>query len=274
MPKRNDGNEQDLRIRPSADAPSLEGDNPFTGARPEGAGPCDEHGTQTNLPVEVEPPDGSSFSFDWSDQTNYCPEGFSNRSVNTLLMGILKSHFFFEENIIQEAIKRFTWNPDPALSNIRIVMNTTWDAAQAGKLPAIVIKRGGQKQQRVVFNDKGETGDPVYEGTTRHVRFVQGSHRILCMAETDGETESLVEEVNDLLSCVSPVIRSDLPMHDFQVTTLSEVGTLDDVGGSLAAVVEVAYSYEYAWTLKRIGPTLSGTTVGVDAELSFGTDLE
>lgn len=286
MPKRNDGNEQDLRIRPSNDAKSLEGNNPFTGAHPENVDPCVEgYGEQVDLPettdscgntIEIETPDGS-LTYDWLDASDVCPEGFSPATLDKLYMRLLKNHFSDPDKIMNPTLKDYTYNTDTQLSKIRIVMNTTFDLGDDGKLPALIVKRGRQRMQRVAIDDFGEGGQPS-QGLPHFVRFLQGSHRVLCLGPVDGFTEALAFEVFTLFNCVSPVVRKDLPLHDFQVTDLSEIGILDDLGNTLGVAVESVYAYEYGWTLKYITPTLrtlrtqvSVTLDEVNQETSNGT---
>jgi hypothetical protein len=259
MPKRNDGNEQDLRVRPELDAKSLDGDNPYDGNSCETAGeqvdlnpntgePC------TSPPCEIDTPDGT-LEFDWQDTAAVCPSGYSPLEVDKLYMNILKNHFSDPDKIMDPYLKDYTYSTISRDNNIRIVMNTDFDSTQPDTFPALVIKRGRQRMQRVVMGDRGEAGTPL-QGMPHYVRFMQGSHRVLCLGQTDGHTERLAFEVFTLLNCLSPNIRSDLPMHDFQVSDLSEIGLIDDLGNTLGVAVESIYTYEYGWTLKEVAPTL------------------
>jgi hypothetical protein len=273
MPKRNDGNEQDLRVRPFNDAHSLEDDNPMTGARPEGGEPCDEHGEQVDLPetppcgapIEIETPDGTIL-YDWADLSYVCPNGFSTRSLDQFFMAVLKNHFSDPDKIWRENLKEFVYK-DGSDTQICIMMNTSWDSTTFGGVPCIVVKRGQQKPARLTIGDRGTTTS-VLQGDDRYVRMMQGSHRVMCMAAQDGVTEDLALEVWDLFTCLSPVFRQDLPYHDFQTQILSELGILEATGSSLGVVIQCSYAYEYAWTVTRHAPNLRATNVDTDIELS------
>jgi hypothetical protein len=255
MPKRNDGNEQDLRVRPFNDAPSLAGDNPFTGDIPDGKDPCtDGYGSQTDIPVTISTPDGP-YNYNWADLSYVCPNGFSTRSLNRFFVALLKNHFSNADNIFRDNLKQYIYSSDPSINKIRIVMNTAWDPNSVGLLPAIVVKRGQQQPIRITIGDRGSM-DSVLQGDGRYVRCVQGVHKLLCIGDVDGLTEELGQEVMDLLTCLSPAFRQDLPFHDFQVDGLSELGLMDDLGSSLATVVQCTYAYEYAWTMERVAPNL------------------
>jgi len=274
MPKRNDGNEEDLRVRPGGK--SLDGDNPFTGDSPEGSDPCEDgHGDQTDLPRTVDEcgdpivteggtPDGG-LKFDWQDISDICPQGLSPLNVDRVFIRILKNHFSDPDKIIDPNLKDFVYNDNPDETNIRIVMDTTFDRASV-QTPALVVKRGRQKMQRVVIDDLGETGD-VLVGLPHYLRFIPGSHRVLCIGSTDGSTEALAFEVFTILNCLSPNVRRALPFHDFQVSGMSELGLLDDLANNLAVAIESVYSYEYGWTLQEVAPTLKRVLADTTVEL-------
>lgn len=253
MPRRNDGNEQDLRVRPGGH--SLDGDNPMTGARPEGADPCvDEHGTQEDFVVDT--PDGETRLYDWTDLTDICPKGFSPRLVNRFFVQVLKNHFSRPDCIASDSVRPYTYSTNPEESKIKIVMNTSFDSAQGATSPSLIVKRGRQRMQRVGIGDRQFITEEDERYTT-YTRFVQGSHRILCMGVTDGFTEELAFEVFSLMNAVSSTITSSpIPFHDFQTSDMSENGILDDLGNALAIAIEVVYAYEYSWTLYRPAPTL------------------
>ena len=255
MPRRNDGNESDIRIRRSLDAPSLDADNPFTGAIPEGKDPCvDGYGSQTDISVTT-PSTGGTVGYDWSDVSRVCPRGFDTRTLDLLLMRLLRNHFSKPDCILHETVKPFVYSDDPNESKISIQMNTTV-ALNPDKLPQLTVKRGAQRASRMVMGDRGEEQD-WEAGEERYSRFMQGTHQIFCTAAGDGFTEDLANEVFDFLNAVSPVLRTDLPLHDFQVSGMSELGIVEELATSLGVVIEVAYVYEYSWTITRIAPTLT-----------------
>jgi hypothetical protein len=276
MPKRNDGNEQDLRVRPTLDAKPLEADNPFTGAKPPDKGPCDEHGTQIDLPAQppcgtgggvVTTPSGvTPVGFDWTDPSDVCPRGFDNQTVDKLFMRILKNHFSRTDCRFYEVTKQFVYSDDPKVSTIRIAMNTTFDMASAGQMPAIVVRRGRQEFKRVAMGDRNES--IPQDGASRgYSRFQTGSHRLICVSSANGFVEQFAYEVFDLMNAVSPVVRTDLPMHDFQAAGISEVGILDENGSAYGVSIDVAYTFEYSWTTQYIAPTLAGGRVALAASL-------
>ena len=273
MPKRYDGNEQDLRVRPELDAPSLEGNNPFTKAHPEDVDPCiDGYGQQ--IDIEVNGPGGSQqLVYDYSYIAGACERGMDNQSMNLLIIRLLKSHFQNPNNIFSPFLKKFTYNSDASLSKIRIALNTNWtQEPESSKLPAIIVKRLPQQRSRVVIGDRGEKREKM-QGIYDFSRINQGGHRILCIAQADGFMESLAEEVFYLFTCLSPYIRTWFPILNFEAVTMGEIGFFDSVGRDLAIPIDISYAYEYSWTLRDITPDLSSVVTDVTTELATtGTD--
>lgn len=275
MAKRNDGNEQDLRVRPELDAHPLTDNNPYDGQT------CEDKGEQVNLPVPPVPPDppvppeppgppGPDVNpiYDWSSLAGLCPGGFENRSMDQLLSKILKAHFSNADNIVNPTLKSYIYNPVAALSKIRIVMNTNFDQAQAGLFPALVIKRGQQKLSRIVMGDRtGPISEP--ESILKYARMQQGAHKVMALATADGVTEDLANEVYNLLNCLTPVLMAQLPLHDFQVTDLSELGIVEDLGQTFGVVTVVSYAFEYGWAVRYNGPTLRAVTFPTDVTLNI-----
>lgn len=269
MPKRYDGNEQDLRVRPELDAHSLESDNPFTGAHPPDKDICDE-GFGEQIDIEVTPPGGEPQvnTYDYSFILGACEHGMDNQSMNKLIMRILKSHFSRPQNIFNPFLKPFIYDSNPQISKIRIAMNTTFSPeADSSKLPAIIVKRAAQRRSRIVIGDTGELRKKM-QGIYDYTRMNVGSHKLLCIAQGDGFMEALAEEVFYVLTCLSPYIRTWFPIHNFEPVTMGEIGFFDSVGRTLGIPIELSYAYEYSWTLQHVTPDL----VSIQAELS--TDLE
>jgi hypothetical protein len=268
MSKSGDGNTQDLRARPELDSPSLDSDNPFTGEHPANKDPCvSGHGSQTDFNLEVTNPAGSTvLSYDWSDISSICPKGYDPNQITRLIVQILKNHFSDPDNIFYPNLKQYVYTND-ANTGIRIVLNSNWDANQTGKKPAIIIKRGEQKNIRAVIGDKGELLDPT-QGETSYVRFFEGSHLVYCVGNVDGETEDLAQEVFSTFTCLSPILRSALPLHDFQVVSLGELGFLEDIGQTMAIPITVTYAYEYGWVVRTIAPPLRGVRLQASVTLT------
>lgn len=263
MPLTNDGNERDVRIRPDA-APIAGADENLSGPVPVGA-PCATVGVQIDLPPSgytVETPSGSfNQTYNWADLAALCPRGLDMRTIETLLFQIVVSHFSSASRIINPALKGLIYSPNPSQTKIRIALNTTFDLPLSTKLPAVILKRGEQKFSRIGLNDRGERTFPTPSGVYPFVRNSEGTHSLIAVSSVPGETENLANELLDAFTCVSPVLRSELPFADFEVAGVSELQLSDELGNRSVVAVQLSYKYELGWTMRYATPLVGAIDV-------------
>jgi hypothetical protein len=87
---------------------------------------------------------------------------------------------------------------------------------------------------------------------------------VACASESDAQAELLAMEVFDTISWASPIMRSNLPFMDFQVTGISELTLLDALGNKVGVQVQMNYAFEYGWQTTQV----SVPTAGVGLSLS------
>lgn len=263
MPLTNDGNERDVRLRPDV-APIPGADADLKGPIPPGT-PCDTNGVQTDLPPSgytIQTP-SSDFdqTYDWASLAKICPRGFDMRTIETLIFQIVVTHFSDPSRIINPELKDLVYSPNPITTKLRVVLNTTYDLATSTKLPAVIVKRGEQKFGRIGLNDRGERSFTTQSGVVPFVRRVDGLHQLIAASSVPGETENLANELVDAFTCVSPVLRSQLPLADFEVAGVSELQVSDELGNRSIVVVQLAYKYELGWTLRYATPLVGAIQV-------------
>jgi hypothetical protein len=198
---------------------------------------------------------------------NLCSLGLSPRMLSGVIMRLLKNHFSDPSLILTPNLEQYVWSEKPLESKIRIVKSVFFDPATAGQYPALVVKRMPLQSQRHSMADKvgtsrGMSSTDAMRGISHHSRFINGAHRIFCIAEADGESEDLAQEVFDVLSFLSPAIVERLPFHNFEVTGMGEQGALTETATQIGVPVDVTYTYEYAWTLQALAPRLKTFSLG------------
>jgi hypothetical protein len=258
MPLTNDGNERDVRLRPDS-APIPGADENLNGPIPPGA-PCDTVGTQTDLPASgytVQTPSATfEQQYDWSALADVCPRGFDMRTVETVLFKIVVSHFSNPDRIINPDLKSLIYTPNPTTTKLRVALNTAFDLPTSTKLPAVILKRGQQEFERIGINDSSE--QRVLEPEIiPFVRRVKGTHLLMSVSSVPGETENLANELVDAFTCLSPVLRSELPFADFEVAGVTELQISDELGNRSVVAVQLVYKYELGWTLRKSTPLAS-----------------
>jgi len=280
MSKIDDGNTTDVRLRPDT-APIVGADEDLRANIPIGE-PCTTVGTQTDFPPTgpvgpIPPPNGPPVppappsdeflsTFNWGDLRGICPDGLDVTSVTNIIFKLLAIHFSDPANIVNPNLKSFIFTttlPTALVINI----NTTFNPATATNQPALIIVRNQIDIQRIVMGDLTETVTPPSQGIVPFVRKVRGSYTILCITSFPGVTEELAQEVFDFLTCLSPILRTELPFADFQVNAISNVQISDPLGNRTVVGVQVLYEYEYGWKIQYHTAPLSKITATETTQL-------
>ena len=275
MARRDDGNE------PVVARPRRTGGSAWAEEQELGQSPASQEQVDLVPPVVVDsslPPEagnpsipdplpGAANPLDFSSLPDLCLYGVRPQYLNGIFVRTLQAHFS-DPLAIQapDLRKSCQWSPDKAVSRLAILASTQVDSPTSGKLPRLIVKRGPQQTTRAVLDDRAEDIDGTGNlGTTRYIRFSQGSTTINCLGESDLQTEMLGNEVFGFLTQLSPYMRRVLPFHDFQVASLGEVQPLNEVGGKFLVGLQVNYIYEYAWLSTEMAPTLNGLSFEVTA---------
>jgi hypothetical protein len=222
-------------------------------------------GTQTDIappPVIITTPSGSFLTkFDWTDTSTLCPLGLDIRSINSVLFKVLATHFSSADSIFASSLKDNVFNDSPN-SPLRIMMNSEFNIATGDRIPAIIIKRGPQKAIRLGINDLGDYSDGMLTSETlKFTRVIEGQHQIICISPTNGESEILGLEVYDTFNTISPLLRSKQLFMDFEVTDISELSVLEELGNRFGVMVTLAYKYELGWTITTQTPDLHTVSI-------------
>jgi len=259
VPKLNDGNETSPQIRSgSASIPGTLGG-----------------GTQTDLtaskPISV-PSDvpASKAKFNWLDPNvslALCQTGMTVRSVDQLLIRLVTSHFLDAAYLFNSNLNYLVFNENQAQGKIRIALHTNFDASASDKIPAIVIKRGNLECTRIAAGDEG-AGTNLSTSVYQYVRRMRGQHQVVILSAVDGEAEDLGMEVFDILTSASPLLVSRYPFADFQVTGITELQIMSELGNRYGVIVTVQYEYEYAWKI-TLGDDVAPMLTGVNVNTTF-----
>ncbi len=280
MSKINDGNTTDVRLRPDT-APIPGADEDLRANIPVGE-PCATSGTQTDFPPSgpvgpIPPPNGppgpptppsDSFlnTFNWGNLNGICPDGLDVTAVNNIIFQLLAIHFSDPANIVNPNLKSFIFTTPPPTALV-INFNTQFNPATATNQPALIIVRNQIDIQRLSMGDQTDAVDPPSTGIIPFVRRVRGSYTILCITSFPAVTEELAQEVSDFLTCLSPIVRTELPFADFQVVAISNVQLADPLANRTIVGVQVLYEYEYGWKIQYKTAPLSKITATETTQL-------
>lgn len=248
---------------------------------------CDEHpdianpGDETTTPGNYVPPytvddedaddgDNSSSSsadegpvtFEFDELADLCSEvGLSPDMITGVLVQLITQHFSCADWIIKPELREYVWTPDVSTRKIFVYGFASYVAStQSNKLPAIVYRDMGQQGQRVAIGDQfyNDKSRPEANG---YARFWRGSHRLMCIGQTDGEASLLASELAQWFTEFQPWITSALPFHDFQVVSRSGEQPFEQLGGRVGVALNLSYTYLWAWELVPDGPPLKAITI-------------
>lgn len=216
---------------------------------PPSGGPVPPVETQGGLDPEGYP------VFTFSDITELCKDiGLSPDMISGVLAQLVIQHFSNPEWITYDELRGYTWDIDPAKRKIQILPVNKWEELAAGKMPAVVYADLGQNFQRLTIGDQFYTNPETYaEG---YVRSCSGSHRFMCVADTDAAAVMLANEIARWLTEFAPLITRELPFHDFQVVSQGTPQAYNAIGGRIGVALVVQYTYIWAWELTPAGPPL------------------
>jgi hypothetical protein len=183
--------------------------------------------------------------------------------VDQVLIRVLTSHFLDATYLFNSNLNYLVFNENQAQGKIRIALHTNFDAASSDKVPAIIVKRMNAEATRVAMGDEGQ-GTDLATSVYQYVRRIRGQHQIVVLSSVDGEAEDLGMEVFDTLTTASPLLVSRYPFADFQVTGITELQIMSELGNRYGVVITTQYDYEYGWKITPgddIAPLVTGFNV-------------
>ena len=209
-------------------------------------------------PEEIEElyPEGSAPENRVKKVSALCSYGMRPHVMTGLLRQLLVDHFADVQNIEDPKVRRQietlgAWQPvENGLnqSSILIESITRWNPNNADKRPAVLIKRNDWRWMRQTIGDKA--GENPYTGSTSYMGFWEGSHTLYCLAQNGAETEFLTTEVVRFLVTFSPLIRDQMDLMRFLVSSVGGIGEVQEVIQWYAVPVTVSYVAEESWELR------------------------
>lgn len=215
-------------------------------------------------PEEIEElyPEGSAPENRVKKVSALCSYGMRPHVMTGLLRQLLVDHFADIQNIEDPKVRRQietlgAWQPvENGLNQPGILIEsiTRWNPNNADKRPAVLIKRNDWRWMRQTIGDKA--GENPYTGSTSYMGFWEGSHTLYCLAQNGAETEFLTTEVVRFLVTFSPLIRDQMDLMRFLVSSVGGIGEVQEVIQGYAVPVTVSYVAEESWELQPYVPRL------------------
>lgn len=210
-----------------------------------------DHVTST---IPVDP----SVSFRGAEYPATCSLTPRPAHLTGFLRDFLIRHFSASENIEDYDLRKLVWKPTPD-TGILIESATRFKPTETQRRPAIIIKRGAYRNQRIGIGERQQptAADPLY--TTSWV----GSHTLFCIGLSGPQAEALASEVYRELHQYAQVIARELLLWRFGVVEVGEIAILEEWTEHFVVPVTVGYICQETWTVRQQAPPLKRVTVSV-----------
>jgi hypothetical protein len=140
-----------------------------------------------------------------------------------------------------------------------------WNPRNIQQRPAVIVKRGPWKFQRMSIGDRvhgglSETGYSEFEQQVIAV----GSHILFCVGRTGLEAEEVGLEVAMQMMGFSELIRQQLRLARFQLDSIGNVHRIVECQDHFAVPVTVTYGMQLNWEVVRQAPLWMRTLANVE----------
>jgi hypothetical protein len=201
-------------------------------------------------------------------ESSLCHTGLHPQLINGILIQIARRHFADAKYIQEPLLRKYTWSPNPELSNLLIENSNFTDVTKVGIRPAILCKRNPQQPIKVAIGNKSLTGfaelQPPYGGTDYYESYRKGSSTYFCISRNKGEAELLSDEWNYALTVWAPIIRAEFGFHEFEVAEEDALSRLEEEDSHFVVPITVSYIYHAAWTVNPEAPLLKTIALSIN----------
>lgn len=199
-----------------------------------------------------------------------CSLGYTPLIITGAIRQLLLQHFVDPDNIRNANLRRYleregAWSGD-VTTGIYIEGIGRWRPELTEARPAIVIKEGSWKNQRVGIKDL--SGSDYRDGRQSFSSFWHGSHAIFALGGQGAETQILATEIAKLLVWFGSEIADEFGLFRFLVTEIGELAAVQEATENYVVPVSVAYVAEERWELQLEAPRLK--RIIFDAEEIIG----
>lgn len=189
--------------------------------------------------------------------SSLCSLGPRPYIMTQLLILALREHFSCAANIEHEVFRARLWTSDET-TKIQVEDETVWKPEQAGKRPAIVVKRNEWKCTKLGIGDVSGT---TAQGFRELIAMWHGSHTLFCIAKMGIEAEMLSCEVARHLLHFQQVYRQDWELEKLQLEGAGALHELEEATERYVIPVTVSYDATENWVLREHTPVLKKVAI-------------
>ena len=210
-------------------------------------------------PDEVENlfPEGSEPEIRVPEHDPVCSYGLKPFFLSGVMQQLLIQHFCdptnLEEIKLRTSFEAMAWRPGD-VTGLVIEQTTKWEPEKTEQRPALLLKRGPWRYQRLGIGDF--VGDEPIEGIQSYAGMWMGSQVVFALAGKPGEAELLAWEAKNALQRYTRPIMEYVGLHRLIPVDIGAVAAVEESKKNYAVPVTFAIAAEDAWELNEHAPRL------------------
>ena len=189
------------------------------------------------------------------------------RFLQGAFLRFIQFHFSDADRIENEIINDLVWTDDPETTKLLIEPELEWEAAEASRIPAVLVSSGSVTPISQFLNDRLSGGygqERVMEGgeqTTiftgaEFMKYLEGSHHVWVKAKTDKEAATVAEEIWFHFLEFQEPIQTESGLNLFNVGKLEEPKQIREEGDHYSSHFVLIWAVYYGWKINREAPIL------------------
>lgn len=185
--------------------------------------------------------------------------------MDQLLVNLLRQLFSRPEQNLVPGLQHLRWVKgsedgaevdDPG--SIRIYHWSKWNPAAANATPAIIVKGNDFGFSKIGIANRHSSPYIHQQGSDEYyTKVVAGSHRVLSVALTAGESHLLSMTVADHLQSFSQQLRGCLSLDACEVSQVGAPRKFRELPHTFASPVNLEYGFYQTWSVTPAAPRLN-----------------
>lgn len=157
----------------------------------------------------------------------------------------------------QSELQKIIWSGNDG-GGILIDAVANWKPTAGGQRPALLVKRGDYKTERVTIGDAVQSSGLTPEGNQRYAMMWLGSHTIFALSTNSLQAEALAHEASRHLMQFQAVIRRNLGLVRLMLVDVAAQGILEEAHQTFVTPINLLIAFTEHWIVEQQAPPLRG----------------
>lgn len=183
-------------------------------------------------------------------------DGIGRANVLTgFFIDILRQLFAADVLKQQTELQKLVWSGGDG-SGILIDAAANWQPTSGGQRPALLVKRGDYKTERITIGDALQSTGLTPEGNQRYAVMWVGSHTIFALSTNSLMAETLAHEASRHLMRFQAVIRENLKLSRLMLTDVATLGVVEEARQTFVVPINMLVAFTEHWVVEQQAPPL------------------